>query len=164
MAKTINKTNYMRPFNKEQIEFIQEKLKKQRVICMNEMLETGYSSSVKEAPEPELPEPVEDEPYGWIYSGYKHRKSQDVHKDISDMPESLKINMDAVYLHPAPIVFPTEEEIEIIRAFLKEANCLMDFCIDSHYLDNEDLTDGQISFNKASDKLFDLIKSKIENK
>ncbi len=46
-----------------------------------------------------------------------------------------------------------QDNAETIRTFLIEACDLMDFCIDRGYLDNEDLTDGQKSFEAAKQKL-----------
>jgi hypothetical protein len=51
----------------------------------------------------------------------------------------------------------SDEDIEQIRTLAKEANDLMEFCIDRKYLDNEDLTDGQISFNQALENIRNLI-------
>lgn len=54
-------------------------------------------------------------------------------------------------------------EIKVVEDFLIEACDLMDFCIDRGYLDNEDLTDGQKSFNEARENLNKWMRDKLQS-
>jgi len=57
-----------------------------------------------------------------------------------------------------------DTEKEIIQKFLNEACDLMDFCIDRKYLDDEDLTDGQKSFEEAKQNLIKLLQNDVPDK
>jgi hypothetical protein len=85
----------------------------------------------------------------WIIGKWLNEFADLKTKALQDELEFYKLDVNILQSANIEVKEQNKQLSEALTNLQKEAEDLMEFCIDRKYLDNEDLTDGQLLFDEA---------------